>query len=227
MKKLIITFKHLLVLIWILFILIIFKITTNFVFKNGTSIIFILLLCSFTIFIYVYSLLEKRKVRKKRILLLNGYYEIIKKDFKNENFKIKFLDKLVDLKLEYKVLSISDFIEVHIYKKNELIMIVYFDSSKATLVINNTQIYYNYYYSSKYDEFTKYDLRYFEYQDSHILYVHIIDKITSLINHRYLYILNKKNKMLINKDNNEIIYEIAFNKKLLQKTKKIKKEIIL
>jgi len=226
MKKFIVCFKHLIVLIWIFLILLIFKITNNFVFKGGSSILFLVLLISLPTFIYIYSLHLTKLVREKNIQK-ESFLNLIKEDIETNKFKKHMLDKIIEMGLNYKLNEAINQINVDIYNYEHEILSLSFDINKATLKILSTSIEYLFYYSYKIDEFTKYDLKNFEYKETIILYTMIIERISKLINRKYIYIQSKKRRQLIDLATNEKVFDVVINPKLERYFKKEKKEINL
>ena len=97
MKKIIIAYRHLIILIWLILILLIFKITTNFKFKNGSSLVFIGLIIIVPLIIYTYSFINIKKNKETVKINKDGYYQTIVKDLEKGNFQTNFLDKLSNL----------------------------------------------------------------------------------------------------------------------------------
>ena len=227
MKKIVLSLKHLIVLIWLFLVLLIFKITTNFKFKNGSSLVFVGLLIIVPLFVYIYSYIWSKKIRKQNKSLSLGYYTQIEKDVKTQKFQNNFLTKVKELGLEYKFNDQKDRLLINIYNNDFEIMNIDFTGISSNVQIVNTNIVYHFYYSNQIDEFTKYDLRNFEYKETTVLYTKILELLEKLINQEYTYTQSKKQKTLVNSTTKEIIYDVKLNKKLYKYYKKEIKQITL
>lgn len=227
MKKFILAFHHLIVLIWLVLILIVFKITTNFKFKNGSSLIFLALIITFPTFIYIFTILNKKKIRNQKKHELPLYFQQIKDDQKKNKFQELLLDKIKECNLDYSIIVENSTIKINVYNIDRILFIIEFMPTFACIKINETNVKYNFYYSYHIDEYTKYDLRNFEYKETKILYMKLIEKIQNLINKKYVYIQSNKLLKLIEQETSEIIYEVNLNKKIYYYLEKEKKEIIL
>ncbi len=226
MKKIIIAYRHLIILIWLILILLIFKITTNFKFKNGSSLVFIGLIIIVPLIIYTYSFINIKKNKETVKINKDGYYQTIVKDLEKGNFQTNFLDKLSNLNLKY-LCNHLDVLIVKIINHNQDILKVTFSQNQATLEILDTKIIYHFYYSHIIDEFTKYDIRNFEYKEPTVLYSKILEKINFLINKEYIYTYTKKQVSLITTLDNVEVYNVKVNKKLFEKENKNHKTITL
>lgn len=234
MKKFILSFRHLIVLTWLILILLIFKLVNNFVFENGSSIIFVILLIAVPIFVYTYTALHVRSTREKLSLIKSGYYNLIKKEL-NDNIESSHLYRgLCNLGLtvcisieEYYSEVLKGGIKISISNQDRDIMNLIFTDNKCYLELLNTLIKINFYYSNMIDEFTEYDLRNFEYKDPNVLYNKIISKIENLINKEYIYSQSKKELLLVEKNTKEIYYQRKLHKIISRKIIKEKKEIKL
>lgn len=202
-------FKNIIILIWWLIVLIIFKVTINFEFSNGNSLIFIALLIIPPIVLYVYGKIYKKYQVKLNKIKKEPYFNLIKKDLDKKVFKIEFLDKLIGYNV---LLNVQ---EEFINLSNDYITIS-FNKNFACIIINNTNVIYKYFYSSSYKNYTKYDERLFKYKTTIDLYESIINKLELLANKNLLYFENKKGCILLNKKTNEVLYTT------FKKTKKIK-----
>ncbi len=225
MRKIILAFHNLIVLIWLIIVVGIFKITTNLQFSNGNSLIFLALIIIFPSFIYIYTAVNKKKIRKLKKTQQATYYNQIKESIKKEQFKEELLDKILELGLEYKLVEAQDTTSVTIYTLDYTMFNLTFTYDYAMLQLCNTEITYYFYYSNHMSEYSKYDLRNFQYKEIKILYLKIIERITSLIQNVYVYTQSNKLLRLTMQDTNEIIYELHLNKKLFSNLKK-KKQII-
>lgn len=214
MKRFLIAYRHLIVLIWLILILIIFKIANNFVFKNGTSLIFVGLLIVVPLFIYIFTLCNRHQVRNKKKKLKKTYYDNLLQDIKNGHFETSFLKRIHELDLQYTYV-----VEDNIRVQMEGIVII-FDREKTTLHIDDTCVDFHFYYASRLSDVTKYDLRNLQYKTSLVLYTKIIERIMLLINHEYAYIQNNKEIKLLRTDTNEIVYY----KRLLKHHDKLSKK---
>ena len=156
----------------------------------------------------------------------DGYYQTIVKDLEKGNFQTNFLDKISNLNLKY-LCNHLDVLIVKIINHNQDILKVTFSQNQATLEILDTKIIYHFYYSHIIDEFTKYDIRNFEYKEPTVLYSKILEKINFLINKEYIYTYTKKQVSLITTLDNVEVYNVKVNKKLFEKENKNHKTITL
>ena len=234
MKKYILSFRHLIVLIWLLLILLMFKLINNFVFENGSSIIFIILLISVPVVVYIYTALHIKQTKEKLALIKSGYYSLLKKELMADANTSILVNQLRSLNLSFHIASEEDFgenlkgdIKISIYNQDRHIMTLVFTDNKCYLELLNTLIRINFYYSNMINEFTEYDLRNFEYKDPSVLYNKIISKIEKLINKEYIYSQSNKELLLVEKQTKEIYYQRKLHKKIFKKIPKSKTEIKL
>lgn len=218
MKRFLLAYRHLIVLIWLVIILVIFKIINNFVFKNGTSLVFVGLLMVVPLFIYIFTLCNRHQVRNKKKNLKKVYYDNLLEDIKNGHFESSFLKRVHELDLQYTYV-----VNENIHVQMEGIAII-FDREKTTLHIDDTLVEYRFYYASRLTEVTKYDLRNLQYKNSLVLYTKIIEQIITLVNHQYAYTQNNKEIKLIRTDNNEVVY---YKRLMKHHDKMIKKNEII
>lgn len=224
MKKFILAYRHLIVLIWLIIVLLIFKLTINFKFTNGLSLLFIFLLIIVPICFYIYIKILINKNIEKISLNKNGYYQVLLKDINTINFTTNFLEKLSLLNLKY-LLNMDDQPLIKVINHNDQILDIVFSETKASINIVNTNIKFNFYYSHIIDDFTKYDLRNFEYKDPIVLYTKIIEKVSELINKEYIYICSNKKMVLTTIIDKKDIYQ--YENKKREKVKKEQKIIKL
>ncbi|MGM9899660.1 MAG: hypothetical protein ACI32E_03645 [Bacilli bacterium] len=223
MKKVIMAFHHLIVLIWLIIVLVVFKVTTNFKFENGSSLIFIALIVVFPTVIYVYTFINKNKIRKQKKEKMYQYYRKIQDDKNKNQLKSNLLDKIKELGLDYELSEDQEMIRVTIYSISKKLFNLTFTKSVAMLHMVETEIIYYFYYSNQIKEYSKYDLRNFEYKETEMLYSKIIDRINSLIQKTYVYTQSSKQIKLVIQDTNEVVYDLTLNKKLFSNIKKEKK----
>lgn len=223
MKKIIMAFHHLIVLIWLIIILVVFKVTTNFKFENGSSLIFIALIIVFPTFIYIYTLINKNKIRKQKKDKMLLYYRNIQDDKNKNQLKVNLLDKIKELGLDYELTDNQDTIRITIYSISKMLFHLTFTKSVAMLHVVETEIVYYFYYSNQIKEYSKYDLRNFEYKETKILYLKILERIKTLVQKTYVYTQSSKQIKLVVQDTNEVVYDLSLNKKLFSSLKKEKK----
>ena len=191
-KTFLMMYRNIIILVWWIIILVIFKVTTNFVFKNGLSILFILLLVVLPI-ARLNEDIENKQFQKSLIVPLE---ELVgKTEFTKEEENI-----IVDSK------NIS----------------IIFNKYKAKLVVKNTLVEYNFYYSSKLEVMTSYDSRFYQYHETNYLYFALINLVKNLISEPLIYEVNKKKYSLTTLNSNIILYQ----NKHLKKNKTIVKEEI-
>lgn len=226
MKKIILAYRHLIVLIWLILVLLVFKLTTNFKFTNGLSLIFIFLLIIVPICFYIYIKILIKQNYEKINLNKSGYYQVLLKDINSTNFTTNLLDKLSSLNLKYLV-NMDEQPTIKVINHNVEVLIIDFWETKATINIVDTNIKYNFYYSHVIDEFTKYDLRNFEYKEPIVLYTKIVEKVSELINKEYIYTCSNKKMILTTILDKKDIYQFENKKRTNDKVKKEQKVIKL
>ena len=99
---------------------------------------------------------------------------------------------------------------------------IIFNKYKAKLVVKNTLVEYNFYYSSKLEVMTSYDSRFYQYHETNYLYFALINLVKNLISEPLIYEVNKKKYSLTTLNSNIILYQ----NKHLKKNKTIVKEEI-
>lgn len=218
MRKYLLIYRHLIVLIWEIIILVLFKLITDYKFSKGLSILFILLILIFPLIIYIWSYIQIKIIKIRHQLKVKGYYERIKRDLMKGNIYPNLLDKINKLGYTTNIQEESNTINVLIYKDNKEIMLIEFTKQNAKLTILKTLVIYRFYYSYVTGEFTKYDLRNFEYKETDVLYDNIYKIINRLSNNKYIYIQKSHLIKLTRMDNKEEIYQrkipIAYRNKI-------------
>lgn len=212
-------YKNIIVLIWWIVILIIFKVTINFEFSGGNSILFVTLLIVLPLALYIYGVICKKKLLKKKLAKKEPFFNIIKKDLNNKKFQKEFLDKLVGY--NFTLNKKEEFIRLY----NDVVDIN-FDKNFACIMLIGTNVIFRYYYISKIKEFSKYDKRLIQYYSTLYLYKLILEKLDSITNKTLLYFENKKGCILLDEKNQEVIYS-TFIKNINTKKLKVTKKIIL
>lgn len=203
-------YKNLIILIWWLIILIVFKVTTNFVFRNGNSLIFILLMVVIPLTLYIFGVVYKKQLIKQKKLRKGPYIEIIKNDYKNKKFNKDFLDKLNQYHFT------TELTENNLDVFNDQFLIS-FTKTHAYLAIKNTKIVYHYYYTSKLKDFSKYDKKLIQYHPTTYLYELLIIQINNLSSKELNYFEDKDQYALIADSTDEVFYN---NFKKIPKKKK-------
>lgn len=211
----IVIFRNIIVLVWLILILILFKIINNFNFKNGQSIIFALLLAVIPSFVYILSHINKKKIKVARTNRKMSFFEKIKDDYKTKKFQKHLLDKLEDLGLSFDLVD-----ESAITLKNQFLNIC-FDLNEASISINDTLVNYRFFYLES-DELNKYDTTYMAKRDTLALYIAIVNKIKQLINVKMIYQNDWKRIVLYRMDSEAVLYEYIYSK-IKQKQLKIQK----
>lgn len=175
-------YRNLIILLWWISIILIFKLTINFQFHRGLSLVFIALMILPPFCLYIFTSIHRRKlINRKRNRKLT-YFNRIKKDYQSKIFEKEFLHPLM------KNFGPLDFIynEEKIEIKNEQFIITFFPT-KAILKINETKVKYQYYYTHKYDDLSFYDTKFLQYHDTEYLYNTIIEKLNILSKEELLY----------------------------------------
>ena len=96
-------------------------------------------------FVYIYSYIWSKKIRKQNKSLSLGYYTQIEKDVKTQKFQNNFLTKVKELGLEYKFNDQKDRLLINIYNNDFEIMNVDFTGTSSNVQIVNTNIVYHFY----------------------------------------------------------------------------------
>ncbi len=210
-------YKNLIILVWWIVILIIFKVTTNFEFSHGNSLIFVFLMFALPLTLYIFGLVYKKKLLKAKALKKGPYIDKIKNDYKNKILQKEFSNNIKNL--AFAIEQIND----EVVLDNPHLLIV-FQKERASLHLKETKIYYYYYYSLKVKEYCKYDKKLLQYNSTIYLYHLIIEKLNTLIEHPLNYIENKKNFWLVDSITSEVLYTNAkgpFKKKRSNQVKEI------
>lgn len=195
-------YRNIIVLFWWITIIIIFKVTTNFEFKNGMSILFVLLMIVFPLVLYIFTSIHKRKLMKKKLAKKLSYFSRIKKDYNSKIFQnelIKPLNVLLgDVELGYD----DNLIEI----KNRYFKIE-FVKNKALIYINDTKVIYQYFYTNRFDNLSSFDVKFIQYKDSIYLYKLLREKIESIFKDSLLYKESSKGYILSSIDEKIIYYQ--------------------
>lgn len=91
-------YKNIIILVWWLAILVIFKVWNNFNFSNGNSILFIILIVVFPLALYIFGVIYKKKLLKQKNLRKKPFFEIIQDDYKTKKLQKEFLEQIEFLK---------------------------------------------------------------------------------------------------------------------------------
>lgn len=203
-------YRSFIILVWIITILIIFKIVNNFLFKNGSSLIFITLIFILPLIFWILTQIARKKSIKEKKKLETKYYLRILNDIKESNFDKQFINPLKQL-ISYSTFNDSN----NIIFENEN-LIIGFNEIKSYISIKNTNVTFSYYYSNKFYKSTIYDEKFMQYQDTKELYQLMINKLETLLSEPLIYETNKYNLRLIGSNTKQVYYEI------IKKPKKIK-----
>ena len=96
-KTFLMMYRNIIILVWWIIILVIFKVTTNFVFKNGLSILFILLLVVLPITLYIITTIHKQQLIKKKKRKKIRYIARLNEDIENKQFQKSLIVPLEEL----------------------------------------------------------------------------------------------------------------------------------
>lgn len=218
-KTFLMMYRNIIILIWWAIILVVFKITTNFVFKNGLSILFILLLVVLPVVLYILTTIYKHQLIKKKKRKKIRYISRLNEDIENKQFQKNFIMPLEELigKTELK----KDAEKIIVDSQN---ISIFFNKYKAQLAIKNTLVEYNFYYSNKLETMNAYDSRFYQYHETNHLYFAIIELVKKLTLESLIYEVNKKKCLLTTVNSNIILYQ---NKNLKKNKIIVKEEISL
>lgn len=186
-KTFLMMYRNIIILVWWIIILVIFKVTTNFVFKNGLSILFILLLVVLPVTLYIITTIYKQQLIKKKKRKKIRYIARLNEDIENKQFQKSLIVPLEEL------VGKTEFTkeEENIIVDSKNISII-FNKYKAKLIVKNTLVEYNFYYSSKLEVMTSYDSRFYQYHETNYLYFALINLVKNLISEPLIYEVNKK-----------------------------------
>lgn len=162
--------------------IIIFKLTINFKFHHGLSLVFIALMIVLPLFLYIFTSIHRKKLIKKKKIRKLTYFSRIKNDYQNKIFEKEFLNPLIKNMGQLDFSYSEEKIEI----KNEEFSISFYPT-KAILEIIGTKVKYQYYYTHKYDELSFYDTKFIQYHDTEYLYDAIIQKLDALSKEELLY----------------------------------------
>lgn len=202
MKIFLTMYRNFIALIWWLVVIVIFKVITNFQFHHGLSIVFVSLLIIPPAVLYLFTSIHKRKLIKKKKARKKTYFSRIKQESQNKNMERWLIHPLTTT---YGHLDIT-YQEEKIEMKHPCFSVLFLPN-KAILVIHNTRVIYQFYYTHQYDGFSIYDKRYFQYRDTRDLYVAILTKIETLFATPLLYLEGSKCCMLTSMDKTIIYYK--------------------
>lgn len=214
-KTFIAMYKNIIILLWWLIILITFKITTNFIFSNGNSIIFVLLLVVIPLTLYILAIIFKRNLLKNKKKSKLPYLERINNDYQDKTFNKEFISKIKEY--NFSTTSYDNMIIV----SNELLEISFNDKC-TVLSIKETDVYFRYYYQNKFSGISKYDKKYLQYKNTKYLYNLLVNKINLLLSNKLIYQTKGKTVKLTIADSGEILYTNAKKLSLKDKYKIIK-----
>lgn len=175
-------YRNLIILLWWIIVILVFKLTINFKFHHGLSLVFIALMAILPIFLYIFTSIHRKKLINRKKIRKLTYFNRIKKDYQNKIFEKEFLNPL---KKNIGQLDFS-YSEEKIEIKNEQFIISFYPT-KAILEIIGTKVKYNYYYTHKYDNLSFYDTKFVQYHDTEYLYDTIIQKLDVLSKEELLY----------------------------------------
>ena len=203
-----VAFKNVFILLWMIAVLIIFKIVNNFEFENGESLIFISLLVLPPLVIYLlFFIYKKRKINKKNILR-GPYFTRILNDIKNNTFKKQFLNKL---NLILKNVIVNETSDSIIVCNNDIE--IDFNKDQTLLKLLDTNIEYIYHYSSKVETSAYLVYKNLKYKSTLFLYKNILEKIEELTSGLLEYKENKYGMVLTLVETGKIIFNSVPKKK--------------
>lgn len=175
-----IKYRKIIILIWWIVILLLFKFINNFIFNNGSSILFIFLVAIVPLFLNILAKRRMTRLKAQKEIKKKSYFDLIQYDIKNGIFQHYFINKILKLKLKLSFEVLENQVDLIIGEQQKIYL--NFNEQKAFLQIVDTLIIYRFYYTRSFDELTKYDMRGLEYHSTNHLYqalLSIIKKLTS------------------------------------------------
>lgn len=162
--------------------ILVFKLTINFKFHHGLSLVFIALMIVLPLCLYIFTSIHKRRLINKKKIRKLTYFSRIKKDYQSKIFEKELLNPLMKNMGQLDFSYSEEKIEV----KNEQFSLSFYPT-KAILEIIGTKVKYQYYYTHKYDNLSFYDTKFVQYHDTEYLYDIIIQKLDALSKEELLY----------------------------------------
>ena len=221
--------KYLLIAIWCVSILIIFKLTTDFVFKGGSSVLFLLLFFGFPLTLNYLAKNKAGVLRRQKYAKKAGFLDQIHFDIRTGLFQSLFLTPL--MKENKPQMQIKEE-EITLYFGKSNLVRLSFIKEKAELIIIDTMIKYNFFYSKAFYDLTKFDERGFEYRGTAHLYQRLLILLNKLLGKEFQYeevFYGKDYAGCLLKKDDEIIYQLVLKekKRFFKKTKVINKQFKL
>lgn len=210
-------YRNIIILLWWIVILVLFKITTNFEFHHGLSLLFIFLVVFVPLGFYLITKIYQQKLIRAKRNRKGNYYQRIKKDFEGKQLEKNLLCPLracigdMDIKIE------NDEIKL-IHPQ----LICTFQQKKATIQIVDTRVCYGYYYSFQIDRMHIYNTLHLQYHDTNYLYQLMLTQIQLLAQEVLLYQENKNNCLLTNLDQTKVLYQENSKRRQKEKYKQVK-----
>lgn len=210
-------YRNIIVLVWWIVILVLFKITTNFEFHHGLSLLFVFLVVFVPLVFYLVTKVHQQQLIQAKKNRKGTYYQRIKKDFEKELFQ-----KNMIIPLEEYIGHIEISIENDEIKLLHPQLICTFQQKKATIQIVDTRVCYAYYYSFQIDYMHTYNTLHMQYHDTHYLYHMMLTQIQLLSQEVLLYQENKNSCVLTNLEQTKVLYKDNLKHHKKEKYKQIK-----
>lgn len=210
-------YRNIILLLWWIIILVLFKITTNFEFHHGLSLLFVFLVVFVPLVFYVVTKLHQQKLIQAKKNRKGTYYQRIKKDFEKSLFQ-----KNMVLPLEGYIGHIDIKIENDEIKLVHPQLMCIFQQKKATIQIIDTRVCYAYYYSFQIDRIHTYNTLHMQYHDTNYLYHMMLTQIQLLSQDVLLYQENKNSCLLTNLEQTKVLYKENVKHHNKEKYKQVK-----
>lgn len=207
-------YKNIIILVWWLMILVIFKIWNNFVFENGSSLLFVFLIVVLPLTLYIFGIVYKNSLLKQKSLKKKPLFENIQSDYEANKLQKIFSDEIEKLKL-------------NVEKKEEKIMLhnnqvaIVFERHYSQIKLIQTKVVYYFYYGTHFTSITSFDQKMLQFHSPNYLYNQVKTQLAKLLECSLTYMENKKCYKLIDSTTNKVLYDSAKKPKAKQKYNKV------
>lgn len=211
-------YKNIITLIWCIGVFVYFKIAYNFQFKNGSSLIFLLLILVLPLGLNLYYGLVRLKTKKLKKAHQASFFDQIKYDFLSKEINRALLNPFHLSNRTTKVEEKED--EINIVTGSDTYLLITFNSKYCKIEVENTQIVYYLYYERVVFDTSIYDQKGFKYYATENLYQAILRIVHNLKKERLFYQeIRQNNKVLVvkllDREQDKVIYEKTLNHKML------------
>lgn len=209
-------YKNIITLIWCVGVFLYFKIAHNFQFKNGSSIIFLLLILVLPLGLNIYYNVVRHRTKKLKKAHQGNFFDQIKYDFLSKEVNRPLLNHLYQMNRNTKVEDKGD--EITIATGSDTYLFITFTSKFCKISMENTEIVYYLYYERVVFDTTSYDQKGFKYYATDNIYQAILKIVKNLKRERLFYQeLRQHNKLLqirlLDRTDDQVIYEKNLHRK--------------